>query len=83
MGKTDALFPGPYALLWNRAKNAPGSALVESLSDYPEIFIVARTFIRVALEAKGLEIGEVILTAVFSWHNMINLNSPLIRRDAA
>ena len=43
---------------------------------------LARTLVRIAFEAQCLKIGQVILATVLSWHDMVNLNSPLIRRDA-
>ncbi len=44
-------------LVWNFAKNAIGLARVNPLANYPEICIVTRAFVRVALEAQRLKVG--------------------------
>jgi hypothetical protein len=56
---------------------------VYAFADYSEINVVTRALISVASEAQGLEIGEVILATVLPWHDMVNLNSSLIRRHTA
>ena len=56
----------------------------EAWLGHVEMFsVVARTLVSVTFEAQGLKVGEVILATVLSRHDMVNLDSPLIRRDAA
>ena len=69
--------------LWHVTENAVRLTRVYAFADYPEINVVTRTLISVTFKAEGLKISEVILAAMPSRHDMINLNSSFIRRDAA
>src|SRR5215831_12139845 len=71
------------ALVRHFAKYAIRLTRIDALSDYSEVLVISRAFVGVALETEGLEIRQVILTAMFARHDVVHLYGPLLRRDAA